>query len=134
MALLNAYAVEAFSPDGPLSSLEDQDTFATDWAQQERRFLARAPSRLDVLAPYLNWLIAHRQIAALNDMVIFAKTIDADHPVVLWFDGVVHLESSDPDIRQTGLAQLRRSLDQGLERFMPVDPSVKNALTAGGPS
>jgi hypothetical protein len=128
MALVNATAAQAFaSPDSPLAG-QDAGSLPVLWERQLRRVLARAPRRLDVLAPYLNWLLVHQHDRQLAAMVAYAKSIDGQHPVTLWFEGATLLQSADASARAAGLERMRTALRNGLERFMPVDDGLKAAL------
>ncbi|MGE5477532.1 MAG: hypothetical protein ACM3Q1_12805 [Bacteroidales bacterium] len=128
MALVNATTAAAFAgPDSPLAE-HDGASLSALWEGQLRRVLAQAPKRLDVLAPYLNWLLVHQHDRQLAAMVAYARSIDGQHPVTQWFEGAALLQSADAAARAAGLARMRAALRNGLERFMPVDESLKAAL------
>jgi hypothetical protein len=130
MALINDYAAAAFTPDGT-RVLPAPDSLAQVWLHEIAHVLDRAPQRLDVLPAYLNWLLLDHRHADMQAMLARAAAVDRDHPVVLWFSGVLLIEEPDVAIKQRGLALMRRALAQGVERFMPVDASIKSALGRG---
>lgn len=128
MALVDAASRAALAPPGSPLAWANEDTLAAAWERNLRRLLVLAPGRLDVLAPYLNWLIAHGRDDELQAMIAHARGVDGEHPVVLWFDGVTLLRAPDPSRQAAGLLRMRRALQRGLERFMPVEPEVKAGL------
>lgn len=128
MALVNAISAEAFAPHDFPRAWGSSDALSSSWKRQLRLLLRQAPQRLDVMAPYLNWLLINQRDGELTEMIAYAKTIDDQHPVVLWFEGSMLLQAPDPNLRAAGLRSMRKALQRGLERFMPVDDAVKKAL------
>jgi hypothetical protein len=131
MALANADAAMAFTPGGD-SLLPPGESLSQDWPLVLRRILMRAPQRLDVLATYFNWLLLQHRPQDMNAMLATANAIDPNHPVVSWFSGVQLLDAPDPGLRERGLTLMRLALADGLERFMPVDGTLKSRLTGAG--
>jgi hypothetical protein len=128
MALVNAVAAEAFAPAGSPLAWSDGDALAAAWDTAVRRLLREAPERLDVLAPYLNWLLATGRDGALAAMIVYGRGIAPDHPVLLWFGGIRLLADPAPQRQAVGLQQMRQALQAGLECFTPVDPVLKQGL------
>ncbi len=129
LQLADSYAAIAFT-DGAERVLPPAVLFNA-WTRVLHDVLERTPQRLDVLVPYLSLLLVRGQHADIEAMLVLARRVDADHPVVLWFSGIEALKPGDETRREQALAQMRRALDRGLERFMPVDPSIKGRLGAG---
>ena len=129
LQLADSYAAVAFT-DGTERVLPPVVLFNA-WTRVLHDVLHRTPQRLDVLVPYLSWLLVRGQHADIEAMLVRARRVDADHPVVLWFSGIETLKPGDDAKREQALAQMRRAIDRGLERFMPVDPSIKARLGAG---
>lgn len=101
------------------------------WEGRLFQFLAHAPRRSDMAIAYLAWRLTEgREDIALRDAERLLMISPAD-PVGLWFSGVVLL--AKPETAAVGAQRLRRSLDEGIERFMPVDPNIKRRIleTAG---
>ncbi|MDR3500195.1 MAG: hypothetical protein P4L72_13325 [Parvibaculum sp.] len=130
VALANISAAAAFTKDGE-AILPDGDTLQNVWPRQIYDVLARAPLRLDILPTYFNWLLVEKNSEDARVMLAFARGIDPDHPVVLWFEGVALLENYDVATRKRGLELMRRALAGGIERFMPVNEKIKAALEKG---
>lgn len=128
MALVNAVSRQAFAEEKPLPEWRDPEGLSSTWKRQVRRLLQQAPRRLDVLAPYFNWLLLNQREEEFAAMVTYAKAIDGQHPIVLWFEGTALLQAPDPALRASGLRSMHKALERGLERFMPIDQSVKKAL------
>jgi hypothetical protein len=130
-----------------LLSLELADCFATigfvdngdrvlapgalfeSWTRVMHDVLRRTPHRLDVLVTYFSWLLVHGRDSDIEAMLADARRVDPNHPVILWFSGIEILKPGDAATREQGLDFMRRAIDRGLERFMPVDPSIKARLT-----
>lgn len=128
MALVNAISVQAFAPPDFPQAWRDPDALSSTWKRQVQRLLRQAPRRLDVLVPYLNWLLVNQREGEFAAMIAYAKAIDDQHPVVLWFEGAALLQAPNPVLRASGLQSMRKALERGLERFMPIDEAVKKAL------
>lgn len=129
LELADSYAAIAFT-DGAERVLSPAVLFNA-WTRVLHDVLRQTPQRLDVLVPYLSWLLVRGQHADIEAMLVLARRVDADHPVVLWFSGIEALKPGDEARREQALAQMRRAIDRGLERFMPVDASIKARLAAG---
>jgi hypothetical protein len=130
VALVNAYAADAFTPAGG-HPLLDKAELALLWPDEILIMLERAPQRLDVLSPYFNWLVLNQRNTGLRQMLIKAAAIDPTHPVVLWFSGLLLIGASDAATKEEGLELMRRALARGIERFLPIDDKIKSALAPG---
>lgn len=132
MALVNGLSTEAFAaPETPLAFADD-DRLARRWGRQVIGLLTQAPQRLDAAAPYFNWLLIKGRLQTLADFVAAVKRldgVDTAHPVLLWFEGSLALQSDAPAVRNEGLRRMRRALREGLERFLPIADAVKRALS-----
>lgn len=128
MALLNASAAKAFASEASPLAKEDQAILADIWERDIRRVLAQAPRRLDILSSYFDWLLVHGRSERLQAMVALAAGIDPEHPVTLWFTGVIRLRSDNPVLQAQGFELMRRAYDGGLERYMPVNDVLKQRL------
>lgn len=124
IALINHHAAKVLAGSGL-----DSSNSAAAWREEEERILARAPGRMDLIAPYLNWLVATENEEALRDFVQSAARIAPDHPVTAWFSGVL-LVGSD---HRAALALMRKALNDGVERYMPVPDTVKTLLKVPTP-
>lgn len=128
LVLLNAIAVQAFAPpDSPLA-WSDSGALSEAWKHRLLRILRQAPARLDLASPYFNWLVLQQRDRELSAVLAEVKPLDGQHPVLLWFEGVSLLRADDPASRAAGLEHMRRALNRGLERMMPVEGEVKAAL------
>lgn len=120
LALHNAYSL--WSVHAPLPAGE-----SAKWDAVVSQLQNAAPQRPDVIIPYVNWLIGNKRETGAGIVVARSAVGWPDHPVVLWYRGVLML--ADPAATQQGLALMRQALAGGIERFQPVPPDVKAALS-----
>jgi len=128
MALINATSAEAFAQPGSPLARSDEAQLSQTWEEDIRRLLAQAPQRLDVLPPYLNWLLTHGRSERLAPMVALAEHLDPSHPVTLWFAGVLKLQSESPQDQIQGVKMMRRAYEGKLELYMPLTQTLKEQL------
>jgi hypothetical protein len=118
-----------------LGNPEVSRRFATalpGWEGALRRFLARAPGRTDMAAPYLAWRLARGES---GDVVSFARDLlrrNPDDPVGHWFLGAALAatpSAGDADNRQQALQHMRGALSLGVQRYIKVDRELIRLLT-----
>ncbi|QDO96324.1 hypothetical protein FNB15_03095 [Ferrovibrio terrae] len=84
-----------------------------------------APERSDLPIAYLTWRF---NAGDLRDVLLWAKRLrnrNPDDPVGLYFEGGVYVRQPDPQVKRQGLALLRRALDNGIERLIPLTEDLK---------
>ena len=130
LSLASGYAALAF---GDANSLRvyDERTLPERWRDNLLRILDRAPQRIDILPTYLNWLLLNQRMSDIRSILARSAKIDPTHPVVLWFSGIVLAGDANDVARQQGLGLMRQALAAGIERYMPVEESIKSALRQG---
>lgn len=102
------------------------------WRERLERFFDRAPLRADVGVPYLVCAMQAGEEGAALAVAERLLAHNADDPVGLWFSGAVLLER--PDGVDEGMARLRRALATGIDRFLPVDDTLRaQVLSASDP-
>jgi hypothetical protein len=102
------------------------DEYLKTWRTGLDRFLARAPARSDLAVPYLLWRLEQgrdEEVLALSGRLLRNNPSDA---VGLWFSGIVLL--GDEDTVPMGIVRLKRSLRVGIERFIPIDESLRQQI------
>jgi len=129
MAVANAYSTMA-DTSGPASPMF-HDAY---WQSVLLRIVEKAPRRLDVLAGYLNWLLAQGRSDDMRAMLERAAMVDKAHPIVSWYSGFLLLDAPAEAARLQGLSMMRQALAGGVERFMTVDPSITAALAGTRPA
>jgi len=130
MELADCFAAIAFMDGG--ERLLPPDALRESWTRSVNEVLRRAPQRLDVLVTYFSWLLVQKRHDDIEATLAAARRIDPEHPVVLWFSGIEAIKPGDVASRDKGLGLMRRAVDHGLERFMPVDASIKARLAGEG--
>ena len=101
------------------------------WEAALKRFLALAPGRTDVAAPYLAWRLAQGEPQKTVVFARFLLSVNADDPVGHWFLGA-GLAAADgagvASTRDETVRHMRRALDLGVTRYIKVDPAVVRLL------
>lgn len=99
------------------------------WRRWLNRALVLAPGRTDLAIPYLTLAISAGQ---WDEVASFSRRVlehDPDDPVGLHYGGLSLLARPDSEaVRLAGIAMLRRGIENGIERFIPLDPALKRSL------
>ncbi len=96
-----------------------------NWSRWLDLAVTLAPGRNDLPIPYLTWRF---NADAQQDVLLWARRLrvrDPDDPVGLYFEGGVYVRQADLQIRRQGVALLRRALDNGIERLIPLTEEFK---------
>lgn len=96
------------------------------WSMSLGKVLELAPNRLDLVVPYFNWLLERGEDDELyqrSQKVILNNKAKA---IGLWFSGVVMLNRAGQ--QDEGATLMRQAIENGLEKFMPVDQQLKKQL------
>lgn len=110
-----------------------RDPFAerlSRWPRWLDRAMVMAPERSDLPIGYISWRLA---LGDYNEVLIWARRLrqrDPDDPVGLYYEGGVFVLQPDPQLRQQGLSLLRRALDRGVERYIPLEEGFKAKISA----
>ncbi len=108
------------------SELPDLDSTWDRWLD---RTLTLAPTRTDLAIPRMSDLLAQGRIRTMETRVRSILARDPVDPIGLYFLGIVEILKPDPAAKARGLDRLRAAANHGIERFMPLDPSLKLLLT-----
>lgn len=117
----------AFNAALPQSRARYADTLAT-WDRALVRFLARAPRRTDLAWYYLAWRLQENDFGPVYALSNRLLAQDPNDPVGLWFLGSLYIRSDQPSERKEGFAILRKSLDAGIVRFVPIPQSSQDEI------
>lgn len=104
-------------------------TIRESWPNVVSGFLDAAPRRADLASAYLLYLLAEQDTTTFNAMARQMYDISRETPVAQWFYGIRLLDGTDPD---GGIALMRRALEAGVERFLPVDRNLKADILGTG--
>lgn len=122
---LLARADLAFAPHDPrLDGIVGE--FVTNWEVRLNQALHIAPRRTDLAAPYLLWLLTRNKT---DEFHAWANRLYARNPqdmVGLWFSGIALLD--DPAQTLAAVERMRKALDLGIERIIPVEDQLKREL------
>ncbi|MCK6418047.1 MAG: hypothetical protein L6Q57_03800 [Alphaproteobacteria bacterium] len=103
-----------------------QNHLAQGWEEELDVWLDRHPARVDLAVPYLLWSLLQHQEEAMNRMAQRLYAHNPQDPVGLWFTGLA-MTGSDATA-QEGVWRMRRALDFGITRFMPIEDEIKVQL------
>lgn len=107
-------------------SEEAQDYYYKDWESALTEWLNSYPSRTDQAVSFLQWHLIRNKNAEIKRIAELIYALDHHDPIGLWFRGLGMLNA--PQTSAQGLQFLRRALDNGIERFMPVEEDIKTQL------
>ena len=102
------------------------DAYLSNWGKRVDQALGISPKRTDLAASYLLWLLREGREEAFSAL---ARTLYRGNPedaVALWFSGIALV--GDAQGKQEGLSRMRRSLDKGIVRIIPIDEGLKSQL------
>lgn len=97
----------------------------TMWRRWLERLLALAPGRSDQAIPYLTACIVQGHMDEMADLSGRLLAAQPDDPVALYYQGLVAVTQPEQERRTAGMAMIRRAIDHGIERFLPIDPKLK---------
>jgi hypothetical protein len=116
---------------GELAWLEgDMPDIAGRWPIWLDRALTLAPGRTDIAIPYLTRLATTGQSAEAEALTRRMLRQAPDDAVALYFAGILELSKAPGASKQTGIGFLRRSVAAGIDRFMPIAPSIHDLINA----
>lgn len=102
------------------------------WPDYLDAALRLAPRRTDLAAAYFAHLIQEERWEALAAYAEKMLARAPDDPVALWFSGLARARAGEPAARRAGVERMRRALDLGFERVVPLPPEIVRAVRAGG--
>lgn len=95
------------------------------WRRWLDRLLVLAPGRSDQAIAYFTALIAQGRMEAASDFAGQLLAADSNDPIGQYYRGVAMLSAGS---RPQGLELIRRSIQGGMDRFIPVDPQLRTLL------
>ena len=98
------------------------------WRRWLTRLLVLAPGRTDLAIPYLTLAISAGRWDEVSGFSSRVLQHNQDDPVGLHYGGLALLAQGGEAGRAAGLAMVRRGIENGVERFIPLDPALKRAL------
>ena len=98
------------------------------WRRWLDRLLAVAPLRADQIIPYVTAALAQGRLDEVDALAAGLLARQNDHPVGLYYQGLVILVRNDPARKAAGLAMIRLAIKNRLDVYMPIDPSLKALL------
>ena len=106
----------------------DYEGKTAQWGRWVEKFLRLAPGRTDVAIPYFSWLLGERQTAKLVRITGGILTRNPEDAAGLFYRGAALIVGGRPEDRSLALDYLRKGLDRGIERYMPVDSAFKEMI------
>ena len=111
---------------GIIFMVPDTESRFGDLSEQYRdrveALMRRAPRRSDIAIPYFNYLLARKREKEALDLANRILARHENSAVALWFSGIVLLGNADTSA--AGMANLKRSLAQGIRNLMPIDRGI----------
>lgn len=97
--------------------------YLANWGKRLDQALKIAPKRTDLAISYLLWLLRENREQEFSQLALRLHEMNPEDPVGLWFSGIALL--GDPRQARAGLLRMRRGLEEGIERMVPVDDALK---------
>lgn len=98
------------------------------WPAWLDRALTLAPRRTDLAISYFTHLAMVGNNEELSRRVVAILAADPRDPVGLYFQGLLTVQKPDLAAKRQGIEMLRASVAAGIERYMPIDPSLRPLL------
>ncbi len=105
---------------------QTHEFYIRDWREHVEEWLDKMPARSDQAVPFLLWHLIHQKERDVQEIASAIYARNSNDPVGLWFTGMSMLSTVDQV--QTGLSRMRRAVEGGIERYMPVEEDVKSML------
>jgi len=103
-----------------------RDAFLVNWEKRLGEALKIAPKRTDLAASYLLWLLKENRIDKFSELAARLYRQNPKDPIALWFTGI-DLIGTDKTLEE-GVIRMRKAIDLGIERLMPIDQDLKKQL------
>lgn len=107
---------------------DDLTPRAATWGEWLDHAWRLAPGRSDLAIALFSQLAVHGRSDLLELGVRQVLQRDPRDPVGLYFAGLLAVQRPEPAAKQAGIDLLRASVDTGIERFMPLDPWLREFL------
>lgn len=117
-----------FNKNNQLGTLFDDRI--KDWGAILDKVLYRFPQREDIAIAYFLWLLDQGKEQELLTRAEALLAQYASSPIGLWFSGVVIL--GDTSRANDGMLRLKQAIQNGVERYMPIDKNIKESIKTKG--
>ena len=107
----------------PYIDEETKAYYERGWEDELLRWLERVPARADLATPFFLYNLSEGQEELSVDVAALIHQQTPHHPLGLWFKGLYLLQ--DDKTVADGIGMMRAALENGIERFIPVDAEVK---------
>ena len=104
----------------------EKEYYKKDWEQDLYSWLETAPKRTDQAIAYFLYNIIEQREDQSKAMIKHILRLNPNDPVGLWFKGLSLL--NDPSKTEQGINALKRALDNGIERLMPIEEELLKML------
>lgn len=105
---------------------ETKQYYYNGWQADLISWLGRYPQRTDQAIPYLLWHFNNGEETAVKDMAQKILQRNGQDPVGLWFYGLCL--TAEPSEAPRGISMMRRALEGGMDRLMPIEEELKKQL------
>lgn len=109
----------------PFAAAEEQISMWRRWLD---RLLVMAPERTDQAIPYFTAVLARDRFDEVAEISAAMLARDIRDPVGLYYQGLTRVQQPSPQAKADGLAMVRDAVTAGMDRFMPIDPKLKELL------
>lgn len=100
--------------------------YENGWQEELTRWITDNPMRTDMASPYLLYNVMMEREPESRPVIDHIRRQNPEDPLGLWFAGLDFLQS--PDRTEQGLIMMRRALEHGIERYIPIDDTLLDLL------
>ena len=100
------------------------------WEQWIDRLLVIAPRRTDSAITYFSWLLSNKKHEALAKYAYRVLIKNPNDPIGWFFYGAAFIKDGSAEKRREALRNIKKGIDLGIERYMPINPNVKKMIKA----
>tara|TARA_R110002110_G_scaffold376568_2_gene586626 strand:- start:138049 stop:140064 length:2016 start_codon:yes stop_codon:yes gene_type:complete len=125
---MESFRAHVSSDAGQTPAIAKYEDSLTGWSDMLIRMLNAVPTRTDMTTVFAT---ARMQAGAWETVGSLARALvqaNPDDPVANWYLGRYLLNNGDPASRATGIEALRKSLNDGIKRIIPVSEEVEKLV------
>jgi len=111
---------------------QTREYYYAGWKEELKEWLKDYPRRSDLAVPFLLWHFNQGLESDAYDIARDIYNVNKEDPIGLWFYGL--FLTADASQAKRGVSLMQKSIRNGVERFIPIEPELKDQLLGTIPS